>query len=82
MLDLLTKHVVYFILLLIFLQDLKIIADFHHFASVNAHLFVEKPLPDLVQMALSESMESEVYKQAQDKAMQLAAEGKLYLDWR
>ncbi|KAJ7373729.1 wD repeat domain [Desmophyllum pertusum] len=53
-------------------KDLKIIADFHHFASVNAHLFVEKPLPDLVQMALSESMESEVYKQAQDKAMQLA----------
>jgi len=43
---------------------------------------VEKPLPDLIQMGLSESTESEVYKQAQEKASQLAAEGKLYLDWR
>ena len=63
-------------------KDLKVIADFHHFASVNAHRFVEKPLPDLIQMGLSESTESEVYILAQRKASQLAGEGKLYLDWR
>ena len=63
-------------------KDLKVIADFHHFASVNAHRFVEKPLPDLIQMGLSESTDSEVYKQAQRKASQLAGEGHLYLDWR
>ena len=50
--------------------------------SVNAHLFVEKPVPDLIQLGLSESMESEVYKQAQEQATKLAAEGNLYLDWR
>ena len=50
--------------------------------SVNAHRFVEKPLPDLIQMALSESLDSEEYKQAQEQAMQLAAEGNFYLDWR
>ena len=57
-------------------KDLKVIADFHHFASVNAHQFVETPLPDLIQMGLSESTDSEVYKQAQQKASQLAGEGK------
>ena len=61
---------------------MKVIDDFHHFVSVNAHWFVEKPLPDLIQMGLSESMESEVYKQAQKQASQLAIKGKLYLDWR
>ena len=50
--------------------------------SVNAHRFVEKPLPDVIQMALSESLDSEVYKQAQVQAMQLAAEDNFYLDWR
>lgn len=62
-------------------KDLKVIEDFHHFVSVNAHRFVEKPLPDLIQMGLSESMDSEVYKQAQELATQLAAEGNLYFDW-
>jgi len=62
-------------------KDLKVIEDFHHFVSVNAHRFVEKPLPDLIQMGLSESMDSEVYNQAQELATQLAAEGNLYFDW-
>lgn len=62
-------------------KDLKVIEDFHHFVSVNAHRFVEKPLPDLIQMGLSESMDSEVYKQAQEQATRLAAKGNLYLDW-
>jgi len=65
-----------------FSKDLKVIEDFHHFVSVNAHRFVEKPLPDLIQMGLSESMDSEVYNQAQELATQLAAEGNLYFDWR
>lgn len=64
------------------LQELKVINDFHHFVSVNAHRFVEKPLPDLIQMGLSESRDSEVYKQAYDKAVQLGGDGKFYLDWR
>lgn len=69
-------------LLFVFLQDLEVIEDFHHFASVNAHRFVEKPLPDLIQMGLSEYTDSEVYKQAQENATQMAGEGRLYLDWR
>ena len=43
---------------------------------------MEKPLPDLIQMGLSESRDSEVYKQAYDKAIQLGGDGKFYLDWR
>lgn len=62
-------------------KELKVINDFHHFVSVNAHRFVEKPLPDLIQMGLSESRDSEVYKQAYDKAIQLGGDGKFYLDW-
>lgn len=62
-------------------KDLKVVEDFHHFVSVSAHRFVEKPLPDLIQMGLSESLDSEVYKQAQQKASEMAAQGNFYLDW-
>ena len=58
------------------------VEDFHHFVSINAHWFVEKPLPDLIQLGLSESAESAVYKQARSGANQRAEQGHLYFDWR
>ena len=65
----------------LFVQDGHVLEDFQHFVSVNAHLFVEKPVPDLIQLSLSEPTDSEVYKQALEEATKCAREGALYLKW-
>lgn len=62
-------------------QDTGVLEDFHHFISINAHLLVERPLPDLIQLALSEPADSEVYKQALEEATRRAGKGDLYLKW-
>lgn len=44
-------------------------------------MFASRPIPDVVQTALSEATNSDVYKQAKEEALKRSKKGKLYLDW-
>lgn len=45
-------------------------------------MFVSRPAPDVViQAALSEPADSDVYKQAKAEAVKRSKEGKLFVDW-
>ncbi|KAL0195956.1 hypothetical protein M9458_009528, partial [Cirrhinus mrigala] len=51
------------------------------FLSLNGHHLEQRPFPDVVQLALSQSARSEVYRQALMQAQKRASRGQLYLDW-
>ena len=45
-------------------------------------MFASRPIPDVVQTALSEPAGNEVYKQAKEEALERSKKGKqLYVDW-
>jgi hypothetical protein len=44
-------------------------------------MFVSRPIPDVVQTALSEPANNDVYKQAKEEALKRSKQQKLYLDW-
>ena len=45
-------------------------------------MFASRPIPDVVQTALSEPAANEVYKQAKEEALERSKKGKqLYVDW-
>ncbi|XP_064198777.1 apoptotic protease-activating factor 1 isoform X1 [Anguilla rostrata] len=53
--------------------------EFQEFLSLNGHQLDRRPLPDVVQLGLSQPGSSEVYRQALLQAQ--ATRGALYLDW-
>uniref|UniRef100_A0AAY5F2U8 Apoptotic protease-activating factor 1 n=1 Tax=Electrophorus electricus TaxID=8005 RepID=A0AAY5F2U8_ELEEL len=55
--------------------------EFQEFLSLNGPQLEQKPLPDVVQLALSQPCCSEVYRQALLQAQRSASRGQLYLDW-
>ncbi|KAI2665386.1 Apoptotic protease-activating factor 1 [Labeo rohita] len=55
--------------------------QFQEFLSLNGHHLEQRPFPDVVQLALSQSAHSEVYRQALMQAQKRASRGQLYLDW-
>ncbi|XP_005991379.1 apoptotic protease-activating factor 1 isoform X2 [Latimeria chalumnae] len=55
--------------------------NFQEFLSLNGHLLVQKPLPDIVQLGLCQPSTSEVYRQARLKAEQKREKRTFYLDW-
>ena len=62
-------------------QDQKRLVDFQHFVSANAHLFMEKSIPDVVQLAIQESQGTHVYSEARTLVAQRAEQGKIYFEW-
>uniref|UniRef100_A0A669CA30 Apoptotic protease-activating factor 1 n=1 Tax=Oreochromis niloticus TaxID=8128 RepID=A0A669CA30_ORENI len=69
-----------------FILDQEICADcrnyklFQEFLSLNGHQLEQRPFPDVVQLALSQPPNSEVYKQARVQAQNRTKAGKLYFD--
>uniref|UniRef100_A0A673AZM4 CARD domain-containing protein n=1 Tax=Sphaeramia orbicularis TaxID=375764 RepID=A0A673AZM4_9TELE len=61
--------------------DKEVRSHFQEFLSLNGHQLEQRPFPDVVQLALSEPHNSEVYRQALVKAQEGASRGKLYIDW-
>uniref|UniRef100_A0A673B0B3 Apoptotic protease-activating factor 1 n=1 Tax=Sphaeramia orbicularis TaxID=375764 RepID=A0A673B0B3_9TELE len=61
--------------------DKEVYRHFQEFLSLNGHQLEQRPFPDVVQLALSEPHNSEVYRQALVKAQEGASRGKLYIDW-
>uniref|UniRef100_A0A667ZLL3 Apoptotic protease-activating factor 1 n=1 Tax=Myripristis murdjan TaxID=586833 RepID=A0A667ZLL3_9TELE len=55
--------------------------QFQEFLSLNGHQLEQRPFPDVVQLALSQPHNSEVYRQALLQAQDRASKGKLYFDW-
>ncbi|KAG7456229.1 hypothetical protein MATL_G00249560 [Megalops atlanticus] len=55
--------------------------QFQEFLSLNGHQLEQRPLPDLVQLGLSQPSSSEVYRQALQQAQERVRRGALYLDW-
>uniref|UniRef100_A0A8C6UB98 Apoptotic protease-activating factor 1 n=1 Tax=Neogobius melanostomus TaxID=47308 RepID=A0A8C6UB98_9GOBI len=53
--------------------------EFQEFLSLNGHQLEHRP--DVVQLALSEPLTSEVYRQARMQALQQSSRGKLFFDW-
>ncbi|XP_032220712.2 apoptotic protease-activating factor 1 isoform X2 [Nematostella vectensis] len=62
-------------------QELEVLDNFHHFVSTNAHLFVAKMMPDIVQLALQQPSLSQVHTQAKAQASILTKQGKMYIEW-
>ncbi|EDO47633.1 predicted protein [Nematostella vectensis] len=62
-------------------QELEVLDNFHHFVSTNAHLFVAKMMPDIVQLALQQPSLSQVHTQAMAQASILTKQGKMYIEW-
>ncbi|XP_028393942.1 apoptotic protease-activating factor 1-like [Dendronephthya gigantea] len=62
-------------------DEFKNLNDFYNFVRTNAHIFASRPMPDVVQTALNESTNNDVYKQAKEEALKRSKKGKLYLDW-
>ena len=58
---------------------MEIAKEFQLFISVNAHLLVQTPRPDVTQLALSQSSDTVVFKQAQARALQ--SKSGFYIDW-
>ncbi|CAN9508500.1 unnamed protein product [Ophioblennius macclurei] len=52
--------------------------QFQEFLSLHGHRLEQRPFPDVVQLALSQPHDSEVYAQARRQAQQAAPLGKLY----
>uniref|UniRef100_A0AAQ5Y8I2 Apoptotic protease-activating factor 1 n=1 Tax=Amphiprion ocellaris TaxID=80972 RepID=A0AAQ5Y8I2_AMPOC len=55
-------------------------SQFQEFLSQNGHQLEERPFPDVVQLALSQPHNSEVYRQARLQAQDRTSTGKLYFD--
>ncbi|KAJ8007181.1 hypothetical protein DPEC_G00114870 [Dallia pectoralis] len=58
-------------------ENSEVRAQFQEFLSLNGHQLEQRPFPDVVQLALSQSDSSEVYRQA----LLQAKKGGFYLDW-
>eukprot|EP00118_Oscarella_pearsei_P026209 m.309608 g.309608 ORF g.309608 m.309608 type:complete len:1260 (+) comp47090_c0_seq1:159-3938(+) len=58
------------------------LADFQHFISMNAHFFFySDSFPDVIQLALSEPTDSDVYQQALAMAKANQDPNNLFIDW-
>ncbi|XP_067860938.1 apoptotic protease-activating factor 1 isoform X2 [Heptranchias perlo] len=55
--------------------------NFQEFLSLEGHLLVQKPFPDIVQLGLCQPDSSEVYRQAKLQAVERAKKGAVYLEW-
>ncbi len=66
---------------LLFPQNSEVRSQFQEFLSLNGHQLEQRPFPDVVQLALSQPPNSEVYRQALLQAQDRARTGKLYFDW-
>ncbi|XP_061108853.1 apoptotic protease-activating factor 1 [Conger conger] len=62
-------------------ENSSVRGDFQEFLSLNGHQLDRRPLPDLVQLGLSQPSCSEVYRQALLQAQGRTKNGALYLDW-
>lgn len=62
-------------------DEFKALHEFYMFVRTNAHMFANRPIPDVVQTALSEPEDNNVYKQAKEEALKRSKENKLYVDW-
>ncbi|KAJ8261828.1 hypothetical protein GJAV_G00158890 [Gymnothorax javanicus] len=62
-------------------ENSRVREDFQEFLSLNGHRLDCRPLPDLVQLGLSQPSSSEVYRQALLQAQGRAKAGALYFDW-
>ncbi|XP_072034460.1 apoptotic protease-activating factor 1-like [Amphiura filiformis] len=60
--------------------DYDIAQEFQSFVSINTHLLVQSPKPDLYQLALNQPESTQVYKQALQK-VEAASRG-FYVMWR
>uniref|UniRef100_A0AAX7SQA1 Apoptotic protease-activating factor 1 n=1 Tax=Astatotilapia calliptera TaxID=8154 RepID=A0AAX7SQA1_ASTCA len=61
-------------------ENSEVRSQFQEFLSLNGHQLEQRPFPDVVQLALSQPPNSEVYKQAQLQAQNRTKAGKLYFD--
>uniref|UniRef100_A0A673IS22 Apoptotic protease-activating factor 1 n=1 Tax=Sinocyclocheilus rhinocerous TaxID=307959 RepID=A0A673IS22_9TELE len=61
--------------------DKEVRLQFQEFLSLNGHHLEQRPFPDIVQLALSQPVCSEVYRQALMQAQKRASRGQLCLDW-
>ncbi|XP_047431560.1 apoptotic protease-activating factor 1 [Mugil cephalus] len=61
-------------------ENSEVRSQFQEFLSLNGHQLEQRPFPDVVQLALSQPHDSEVYRQAKAKAKERADTGKLYID--
>uniref|UniRef100_A0A667Z0S8 Apoptotic protease-activating factor 1 n=1 Tax=Myripristis murdjan TaxID=586833 RepID=A0A667Z0S8_9TELE len=62
-------------------ENSEVRSQFQEFLSLNGHQLEQRPFPDVVQLALSQPHNSEVYRQALLQAQDRASKGKLYFDW-
>uniref|UniRef100_A0A8C5N8Q5 Apoptotic protease-activating factor 1 n=1 Tax=Gouania willdenowi TaxID=441366 RepID=A0A8C5N8Q5_GOUWI len=60
--------------------DKEVRGQFQEFLSLNGHQLEQRPFPDVVQLALSQPHNSEVYRQARQQAETRASAGGLYFD--
>uniref|UniRef100_A0A3Q0R0Z4 Apoptotic protease-activating factor 1 n=1 Tax=Amphilophus citrinellus TaxID=61819 RepID=A0A3Q0R0Z4_AMPCI len=61
-------------------ENSEVRSQFQEFLSLNGHQLEQRPFPDVVQLALSQPHNSEVYRQARLQAQNRAKAGKLYFD--
>uniref|UniRef100_A0A669F7Y3 Apoptotic peptidase activating factor 1 n=1 Tax=Oreochromis niloticus TaxID=8128 RepID=A0A669F7Y3_ORENI len=61
-------------------ENSEVRSQFQEFLSLNGHQLEQRPFPDVVQLALSQPPNSEVYKQARVQAQNRTKAGKLYFD--
>uniref|UniRef100_A0AAQ5YQT0 Apoptotic protease-activating factor 1 n=1 Tax=Amphiprion ocellaris TaxID=80972 RepID=A0AAQ5YQT0_AMPOC len=61
-------------------ENSEVRSQFQEFLSQNGHQLEERPFPDVVQLALSQPHNSEVYRQARLQAQDRTSTGKLYFD--
>uniref|UniRef100_A0A3Q1GUT1 Apoptotic protease-activating factor 1 n=1 Tax=Acanthochromis polyacanthus TaxID=80966 RepID=A0A3Q1GUT1_9TELE len=61
-------------------ENSEVRSQFQEFLSQNGHQLEERPFPDVVQLALSQPHNSEVYRQARLQAQNRTRTGKLYFD--
>ncbi|XP_022083681.1 apoptotic protease-activating factor 1-like [Acanthaster planci] len=61
-------------------EEMDLAKEFQLFVSVNSHLLVQSPKPDVTQLALSQPPNSLVYKQAHQRALQ--SKTGFFVNWR
>uniref|UniRef100_A0A8C1AW21 Apoptotic peptidase activating factor 1 n=1 Tax=Cyprinus carpio carpio TaxID=630221 RepID=A0A8C1AW21_CYPCA len=61
-------------------ENSEVRLQFQEFLSLNGHHLEQRPFPDIVQLALSQPVCSEVYRQALMQAQKRASRGQLCLD--
>uniref|UniRef100_A0A8C2GN97 Apoptotic protease-activating factor 1 n=1 Tax=Cyprinus carpio TaxID=7962 RepID=A0A8C2GN97_CYPCA len=61
-------------------ENSEVRLQFQEFLSLNGHNLEQRPFPDIVQLALSQPVCSEVYRQALMQAQKRASRGQLCLD--